>query len=141
MLTGHNHTSFTVSDVDRSADFYKDVLGFEEKIRFEVQGERISNIVGFPNTHLKIVFVALGDFQIELIEYVSPKGVKIDTATNNVGSAHIAFWTDDVDKTYEELKAKGVKFLAPPQNSKPGRPRVTYFTDPDDNTLEIVQPV
>ena len=35
---------------------------------------------------------------------------------------------------------KGVEFIAPPTNSKPDRPRVAYFTDPDDNTLEIVQP-
>jgi catechol 2,3-dioxygenase-like lactoylglutathione lyase family enzyme len=140
MLTGHNHTSFTVSDVDRSVDFYTKVLGFKEEIRFDVDGEGISRIVGFPDSHLKIVFVSLGEFRIELIEYVSPAGEKVDTATNNVGSAHIAFWTDDVDKTYDELKAQGVKFIASPGRSKPGRPRVAYFVDPDDNTLEIVEP-
>ncbi len=139
MLTGHCHTSFTVSDIERSVKFYTEVLGFERDLRFDVEGKRISTIVGFPDSRLESGFVKLGDFRIELIEYASPPGVKIDTATNNVGSAHIAFWTDDVDKTYEELKAKGVEFIAPPTNSKPDRPRVAYFTDPDDNTLEIVQ--
>ena len=42
--------------------------------------------------------------------------------------------------TYEELKAKGVKFIASPGRSKPGRPRVTYFVDPDDNVLKLMQP-
>ena len=140
MLTGHCHTSFTVSDIDRSVEFYTEVLGFEQDLRFDVDGEGISTIVGLPDTRLRIAFVRLGEFRIELIQYATPAGVKIDTATNNVGSAHIAFWTDDVDKTYEELKAKGVEFIAAPTNSKPDRPRVAYFTDPDDNTLEIVQP-
>jgi len=62
-------------------------------------------------------------------------------ATNNVGSAHIAFTTDDVDATYEELKAKGLRFRNPPTRSRPDWPRVAYFLDPDGYTLEIVEPV
>jgi len=56
-----------------------------------------------------------------------------------VGSAHIAFWVDDAMQTYEELKAKGVRFKGPPSRSRPGRPLAVYFWDPDDVTLELVE--
>lgn len=141
MIQSHNHTSFTVSNLERSVEFYTQVLGMQLERRFDTEGAGISQIVGFPDARLRIAFVYLGEFRLELIEYVSPKGVKIDTATNNVGSAHIAFSTDDVDKTYEELKTKGVRFKGAPMRSRPDRPRVAYFTDPDGYTLEIVQPL
>jgi lactoylglutathione lyase len=141
MIVRHNHTSFTVSDLDRSIDFYTRVLGFELERRFEVEGAGISTIVGFDGAHLKIAFVRLGEFRLELIEYVAPAGRKLEMATNNVGSAHIAFTTDDVDATYEELKAKGLRFRNAPTRSRPDRPRVAYFEDPDGYTLEIVEPM
>ena len=140
MITEHNHTSFTVANLDRSVEFYTKVLGFELERRFDVDGRGIETILGLPDARLRIAFVSLGEFRLELIQYDSPAGVKLDTATNNVGSAHIAFWTDDVDRTYEELKAKGVQFKGSPTRSKPDRPRVAYFLDPDGLTLEIVEP-
>lgn len=140
MITAHNHTSFTVSDLERSKDFYMNALGMKLERQFEAQGPGIEAIVGFPGAHLRIAFVALDNFRLELIEYASPRGVKLDMSTNNVGSAHIAFSTDDVDRMYEELKAKGVRFKGAPMRSRPDRPRVAYFLDPDDYTLEIVSP-
>jgi catechol 2,3-dioxygenase-like lactoylglutathione lyase family enzyme len=140
MISAHNHTSFTVSNLDRSLEFYQNVIGMDFERRFEVQGPGVSTIVGFPDAHLKIAFVSLGPFRLELIEYASPPGALVDMATNNVGSAHIAFSTADVDRAYEELKAKGVRFKGAPTRTRPDRPRVAYFLDPDGYTLEIVGP-
>jgi catechol 2,3-dioxygenase-like lactoylglutathione lyase family enzyme len=140
MITGHNHTSFTVADVERSVEFYTSMLGFSLERRFDVDGPGISQIVGFAGARLRIAFVSLGQFRLELIQYDAPAGEKLPMATNNIGSAHIAFWTDDVDKSYEELKAKGVRFRGAPMRSRPDRPRVAYFEDPDGFTLELVDP-
>lgn len=140
MITAHNHTSLTVADLNRSVDFYTNTLGFKLECRFDTEGAGVSQIVGFPDARLRIAFVYLGGFRLELIQYDSPRGVKLDTSTNNVGSAHIAFWTDDLDKTFSDLQAKGVKFRGTPIRSRPDRPRVAYFADPDGITLEIVEP-
>ena len=139
MITGHNHTSLTVSDLERSIAFYTENLNFRVAERFEAKGEGIERITALPGAHLNIAFLTLGDFRLELIQYLAPPGVKLDTATNNVGSAHIAFWVDDAMQTYEELKAKGVRFKGPPSRSRPGRPLAVYFWDPDDVTLELVE--
>jgi len=139
MITGHNHTSFTVSDLERSVEFYTKLLGFELESRFETRGPGIERITALPGAHLLVAFLTLGGFRLELIQYLSPPGKRLDTSTNNVGSAHIAFWVDDTVKTYEELKAKGVPFKGEPARSRPDRPVVAYFWDPDGITLEIVQ--
>ena len=137
MITSHNHSSFTVSNLERSVAFYRDVIGFEVEGIFEVQGQAIQQITGFPDAHLKVAHLLLGGFRLELIQYLSPKGKAIDPATCNVGSAHIAFYADDVDATYRELQAKGVRFRSTPVAGAPGRPRVAYFLDPDGITLEL----
>ena len=72
----------------------------------------------------------LGNFRLEIIEYISPRGHSVDLATNNVGSAHIAFYTDDIEKTCHELSEEGTEFRGAPVAAGPNRPRVAYFLDP-----------
>lgn len=141
MITSHNHSSFTVSDLERSVAFYQTIIGFRVERLFEAQGEGIRQITGFQDAHLKIAHLLLGDFRLELVQYLTPKGVVMDLATNNVGSAHIAFYADDLDATYREMQAKGVRFKSTPVAGAPGRPRVAYFLDPDGMTLELSETV
>lgn len=139
MITSHNHSSFTVSDLERSVAFYRDILSFKVETRFETQGAAIQQITGFPDAHLKVAHLLLGNFRLELIQYLAPRGKLLDLATCNVGTAHIAFYADDVDRTCRELQARGVRFRGAPVASVAGRPRVAYFLDPDGITLELSQ--
>ncbi len=141
MITSHNHSSFTVSDLERSIRFYRDIIGFKVDTEIEVEGEAIQQITGFPDARLKVAHLLLGDFRLELIQYLSPEGKAIDPATCNVGSGHIGFNTDDADRTYRELQAMGVRFKGAPVAAAPGRPKVAYFLDPDGITLELCQVV
>jgi catechol 2,3-dioxygenase-like lactoylglutathione lyase family enzyme len=80
--------------------------------------------------------------RLELIQYFSPPGKKLDLQTNNVGCAHLAFTVDDLLKMYAKLKAKGVNFKSAPQEVPAGPNKGTlavYFTDPDGITLEFLQ--
>jgi len=43
---------------------------------------------------------------------------------------------DDVDKAYQDLKAKGVKFITEPKDQHWGA-RTATFTDPDGNKFTI----
>ncbi|MDP3063895.1 MAG: VOC family protein [Chloroflexota bacterium] len=136
MITGHYHTSFTVSDLERSIAFYTEKLGFRVDRRAEAKGAAIEQVIGIPGAHLLIAHLLLGDFDLELIQYMAPPGVKLDTRTSNVGAAHIAFYTDDLMKAYQEMKAQGVRFLG---SVTEGGPRGVYFQDPDGVALELVQ--
>ncbi|MBI4201322.1 MAG: VOC family protein [Chloroflexi bacterium] len=139
MISSHNHSSFTVNDLERSVAFYRDVLGFNVETLFDAEGPAIQQITGFANAHLRVAHLLLGGFRLELIQYLSPKGVVVDLATNSVGSAHIAFYADDMEATYRQMKAGGVRFKGAPIAAAPGRPRVAYFLDPDGITLELSQ--
>lgn len=137
MITSHNHSSFTVGDLERSIEFYRDIIGFRVETAFETKGRGIEQITGFANAHLKVAHLLLGVFRLELIQYLVPQGKVTDVSTNNVGSAHIAFYADDVDATYRDMVARGVRFKGEPVAGAPGRPRVAYFLDPDGIPLEL----
>jgi len=48
----------------------------------------------------------------------------------------VCLLVDDVDKAYQELKDKGVKFITEPKNQQWGG-RAATFVDPDENTFII----
>jgi len=143
MITAIQHISYTVSDIDKALDFFVGTLGLEATPVRDVSGERIEKIIGFKDLHLKISNVITPDNgNVELIEYVSPKGKNPDMATCNPGISHLAFVVDDIDKTYREWSAKGVEFIADPQWAGAGALKgwgIAYFRGPDGITMEIME--
>jgi catechol 2,3-dioxygenase-like lactoylglutathione lyase family enzyme len=142
MITSTNHTSFTVSNLDRSIAFYRDLLGFELTSLAERDPAFSAKITGVPGAHLRVAYVRAPGHSIELIQYLSPPGIKLDLRTSNIGCAHIAFNVDGLRKMYSELKAKGVHFKSEPLEvfAGPNKGAVAvYLTDPDGITLEFIQ--
>lgn len=150
MLRGIWHFSFTVADLDRSTVFYRDLLGFDLIHTQEQANEYTSRLVGYPDAHVKVAQFAipghprgLSTHDLELVEYISPKGVRGDINICNPGAAHMAMVVDDIQDRYEQLLAAGVKFVSPPNYITAGVNQggyTCYFRDPDDIVLEMVQP-
>ncbi len=107
--------TFYVSDLKKAAKFYEETLGLEKKYEF-------SSYVGFE----------CGGVEIGLIPKLEGKQ-KVNTSLPSV-----EFLVDDVEKTYSELKKRGVKFVKE-LHEEPWGGRQATFTDPDGNILEIVQ--
>jgi len=143
MILRTDHTSFTVSDVERSAAFYRDLLGFKLLSLAERPQGFAEIATGIPGAHLKVAYLEVpGGHRLELIQYLSPRGAKLDTRTHNVGSAHLALNVDDLRQVYQEFKAKGVRFKGEPIEVPAGPNRgnlMVYMLDPDDFTLELIQ--
>jgi len=59
-ITGFRHAGLTVTDIDRSATWYADVLGFKELFR-EAEGQRTAVIMGMPGTSLLLGLVHFAD--------------------------------------------------------------------------------
>jgi catechol 2,3-dioxygenase-like lactoylglutathione lyase family enzyme len=144
-IIGAEHTSFTVSNLERSLAFYHDLLGFEIlHMRPKITNQYFRDIVGFPDGLIKDAFLAIPgtDHRLELFEYVNPRGTPLDVRNNNPGSAHIALLVDDLVPLYEALKAKGVQFRSPPIYLDEG-PNIggwgVYMLDPDGITIELFQ--
>ncbi len=148
-IAGMLHTGLTVTDLERSLAFYRDVLGLEVVRQWDSTRPYLRTIVGFPDADLRIALLkmprAAAPFghHIELLEYRSPRGVPGDRRTCNPGNVHVAFVVEDIDTAYAELQAKGVRFKSAPVEIDHGGNRgakAVYFLDPDDITLELVQP-
>ena len=91
MITSMNHVSFTVSDVKEAVKFYEGALGLELIDMCERDEVFSSAVTGIDGASLMIAYLKTTNCSVELIQYVSPPGDRIDTRTCNVGSAHVCF--------------------------------------------------
>jgi catechol 2,3-dioxygenase-like lactoylglutathione lyase family enzyme len=109
-ITQAHHTGLQVESLDRSIAFYRDVLGFEETFRWNPRAPYIGELVGYPDVdlHAAILKMPGSSTFLELLEYRNVERAPVDTSTANPGTAHIAFFVDDLDTLYEELRSKGI---------------------------------
>lgn len=145
------HFAFHVSDLEQSVAFYHDVLGMSLVHQQEQANAYTSALVGYPEASLRIAQLAMpgrsewmpSTHDLELVEYVVPRGDPIPADRCRPGSAHLAFAVTDIEAEYARLSAAGVRFVSPPNRIEAGVNKgggCCYFLDPDDITLELVQP-
>ena len=142
-VLGTNHTSFTVSDLERSLGLYRDCLGFEVISKAPRDPALVSRITGVAGAEMMIAFLKAPGHTLELIEYRAPadKGT-VKARPCDTGFAHIAFNVDDALAAVSAVAAYGVKPIAPPvsidQGPNKGR-KVVYLRDWDGITIELIE--
>ena len=111
-----------VRDQDRSLSFYVDKLGFRLVVdhRFENGQRWIEVAPPDGNAHLGLALVPPNEDPTELIR----------------SQALIWFITEDVNRKYEDWKARGVEFRYPPEVPAWGGIH-TRFQDPDGNEFGL----
>ena len=144
MLKSFFHTGFVVKDLEKSVDFYTNVLGLQLALRMERQGEFINQVLDFPDAHIKGAMVDKGEgHQLELIQYLNPASGPGGISRNDLGASHLAFFVDDLDKFYLETKERGLRFNNPPASLSDDHGhmlrKAIYAQDPDGNWLEFVE--
>ena len=108
MLKGLFDVAVVVSNATKSAEWYKEKLGLEVRAN---EGHWVT---------------------------VAPKGSAVvlhlcETEPLEQGNTGIAFTVDDLDKTYEELRLKGVEFTVKPTKTEWGS--YAMFKDSDGNVF------
>jgi glyoxylase I family protein len=140
-----DHTGITVSNLERSLAFWRDVLGFELSHTAHQTGEMASKITGVAGSEIKLAVVkAPGGHKIELLEYLAPPERKrhVDLRPCDVGSVHVALVVEDLDAVLSAINASGWKAAGNPQTLHSGPnagKRVVYVRDPDGTTIEFMQ--
>jgi catechol 2,3-dioxygenase-like lactoylglutathione lyase family enzyme len=139
-----DHTGITVSNLERSLEFWQNVLGFEFSHRAHQTSEMASEITGVPGAEIKLAVVkAPGGHKIELLEYLGPPDRKhVTLRPCDVGSVHVAFTVDKLDAILEKIAASGWKAAGKAQTLKTGPnagKRVVYVRDPDGTTIEFME--
>src|SRR5512143_1255373 len=92
LVTAVDSIGLTVSDLDRSVEFYAKVLSFEKVSETEVAGEEYEHLHGVFGVRLRTTRMRLGGEFIELTEYVAPRGrpAPADARSNDRWFQHIA---------------------------------------------------
>ena len=138
-----NHTSFTVSDLDRSIAFFSEVLGFEMVNRALRDPKLISSITGIPGADIEVAYIQGPGHRLELIQYHGPsERSQVDSRPCDSGFAHVAYDVDDVDAAvaasapYQVLPIGEVTVIDKGPNA--GR-KVVYLRDQDGVTIEYIE--
>lgn len=144
-ITAADHTGITVSNLERSLAFWRDVLSFEFSHSTHQKGEIAEQITGVRGAELKLAVVKGRDgHKIELLEYLAPADRKKDNALRpcDVGHIHVALTVENLDSLLERIAASGWKAAGKPQSLTSGPnagKRVIYVRDPDGTTIEFME--
>ena len=124
-----DHVEIVTDQPERTAEFYTEVLGFTVKARDRIERAE-------AGTALNLTYLDLGGTVVELISY---EGVAVDPAPQkeHLGYRMIALEVDDMEKTADYLKEKGVDIVWGPVF------RPTYaraeICDPNGYRIELRQ--
>lgn len=121
LTQGIDHIALNVRDVRKSAEWYRDVLGFERRYG-DIWGDR-PIVVGAGTTSLAL-------FQIDGANASGP-----DASRDRVGLRHVAFRVDALNfqRAQDDLRRRGITFEFQDHTIS----QSIYFIDPDGYELEI----
>ena len=120
-----DYTMIVVSDMQRSVEFYRDKLG----IPLKFQSPDWTEFATGATT------LALHGGGVQQSEAPS------EDPTKFAGACSIGFSVEDVDKTYEELKARGINFMMPPVQREGEGIKLAVAVDPDGLPISFAQPI
>ena len=121
------HTMLRVGDLDRSINFYTEVLGMKVLRRTD-----------FPDGKFTLAFVGYGsEADTAVIELTHNWGVeKYELGT---GYGHVAVQVEDAYKACEETKKRGGKVTREAGPMKHGTTVIAFVEDPDGYKIEFIQ--
>jgi catechol 2,3-dioxygenase-like lactoylglutathione lyase family enzyme len=138
---------YTVSDLDRALRFFTEVLEFTRVPgEQELAGEAWERLAGVFGLRARVARLRLGDEQLELTEYLAPRGRPIppDMRGNDRAFQHVAIVVSDMARAYRKLREHRVAHASsgpqrlPDWNPNAGGIEAFYFRDPDGHFLELI---
>jgi lactoylglutathione lyase len=122
MLKKLLHTRYRVQDLEKTASFYRDVLGLQE-VRRMTSG-RGSQLIFFKAPQ--------SDEEIEICKFDESGPVKVGPDLT-----HLAFEVDDLDQFARHAAAKGYPLSDGPHKSSSGR--IAFIDAPEGYEIELIE--
>ena len=135
-ITAH-HTGVTVTDLDKTIEFYTQILDCTVESRFSVSGEALGTAVGSEGVSGTFAHLDSGGTRIEFVEYEPADERHEQMSLTRPGAMHLAFSIDDVDAFVDELP-EGIEPLSEPQTTESGT-HLVFVRDPDGNLVELLE--
>ena len=121
------HTMLRVGDLDRSLQFYCDILGMQ-----------LLRKKDYPGGKFTLAFVGYGpESEGAVIELTH----NWDTDRYDIGDGygHVALGVDDIYGTCAAIKARGGEVTREPGPMKHGTTVIAFVKDPDGYKIELIQ--
>lgn len=116
-----DYTMVIVSDMNRSVEFYRDKLGIPLKFETPEWTEFLTGTTTLALHSGGTIKAASGD------------------QSKIAGTCSIGFNVEDLDKTYQDLQAKGVHFVMPPMQREGEGIHLAVAIDPDGLPVSFAQ--
>ncbi|MDU1412841.1 MAG: VOC family protein [Clostridium sp.] len=148
MLNYVEHIGITVSNLEKSLVFYRDVLGLNYKGEMIMNSKETEILFGIKNCIVKVAYLNCNDLingpEIELIQFISEYCVKRKSSLNITSISELCFNVLDIEQVYNKLKSSCVSFISPPQffdlsSQGFGKSKAVYLKDPDGIILELIE--
>ena len=145
MISGVHHFELTTANADRAIAFYGLFGLVPGSDRVTTNGSFVERVTGVSGTRLRIVHLRGHGVNLELLEYLEPRGASSSRAPQDTGSAHVCFLTEDAIGACATLAQHGVRVLSVGghPHAIEGGPNAggfgAYLQDPDGNIVELVQ--
>lgn len=121
------HTMIRVGDLDRSLDFYTDVLGMQLLRRTD-----------YPDGKFTLAFVGYGPESKEAVIELTHNW-ETDHYELGSGFGHIALEVEDAYAACEQIRARGGKVVREAGPMKHGTTVIAFVEDPDGYKIELIQ--
>ena len=138
------HTGVTVSNIDRSIAFYRDVLGFEVTDKIDCRGELFEQITGVSGAEIIVAYVKAPGHTLELLQYTRPDDrVRCTARPCDPGALHLAFRVRNIEGVIAAVRQAGVTPVNPVIPEVADGPakglKAIYTKDPDGILIEFME--
>lgn len=144
-VVGFFHGGISVSDLDRSLAFYRDILGLRVETQRDATDDYLRAMHELPFSTVRMAFLSVPNStaMIELLEY---RGIPKEPSAYippDPGTGHVCLLVDDIETVDQGLRSLGYR-------ARSGRPieitagpnrgsQAVYFEDPDGYPVEFIQ--
>jgi len=129
-MTKINHVSYRVLDIEKSLNFYRNVLGMK-LLKRKINETFSVYVLGFAEK--------LEDLGEEGTITLLRNHDQTEAYDLGEGYGHVAIGSPDIYKLAEEIKQAGGNVTREPGPVKGGKTEIAFVTDPDGYKIELIQ--